>query len=169
MTYCFCPRGPIPARAGEPIWHQSRETRNRAYPRSRGGTSRALFGVSAEWGLSPLARGNQNGGREPPCLRGPIPARAGEPCCQVRARHDLWAYPRSRGGTSLAISQKVRDKGLSPLARGNPCVRCRRCWRWGPIPARAGEPLASNSLMRKRKTLNAFGFLKNVNRLTSAC
>ena len=120
-------------------------------------------------GLSPLARGNHYSGVVHCVIRGPIPARAGEPRAQRDRRRRSGAYPRSRGGTCTGHVARARVAGLSPLARGNHLGQRRGVALVGPIPARAGEPLASNSLMRKRKTINAFEILKNVNRLTSAC
>ena len=91
-------------------------------------------------GLSPLARGNPpvpvaNGG-----TGGPIPARAGEPASAHWGSPPEGAYPRSRGGTRHGVGRNWRQRGLSPLARGNLPNAARRTGRSGPIPARAGEP-----------------------------
>ena len=51
-----------------------------------------------------------------------------------------WAYPRSRGGTMLRLTEQQRLRGLSPLARGNHQQLQNAITRTGPIPARAGEP-----------------------------
>ena len=51
------------------------------------------------------------------------------------------AYPREGGGTSLLYSQATIFRGLSPRRRGN---QPRNHWIrgfFGPIPAKAGEPL----------------------------
>src|SRR5690554_4768738 len=50
-----------------------------AYPRSRGGTWAPWWPGRSMHGLSPLARGNLNGGGYWVKSVGPIPARAGEP------------------------------------------------------------------------------------------
>ncbi len=96
---------------------------------------------SSASGLSPLARGNpitQAGGA---VAEGPIPARAGEPL--ARNAHETCgrAYPRSRGGTAPATAGQVGHQGLSPLARGNQSCKGICPFPWGPIPARAGEPI----------------------------
>ena len=75
----FRPAGPIPARAGEPLYTFSQALRSGAYPRSRGGTGHHLHRVARHKGLSPLARGNHWGVSEADVRVGPIPARAGEP------------------------------------------------------------------------------------------
>ena len=72
--------------------------------------------------------------------QGPIPARAGEPRLAQFLRLGAWAYPRSRGGTSLARVLEQGQQGLSPLARGNPVLPVETVRCAGPIPARAGEP-----------------------------
>ena len=134
------PSGPIPARAGEPAEQSARRLRPGAYPRSRGGTDLQRQSVSRAEGLSPLARGNRRKMRMGTWLRGPIPARAGEPRRRRPAARAYWAYPRSRGGTCGRAGTEWGDGGLSPLARGNRW-RTRRKASWtGPIPARAGEP-----------------------------
>ena len=51
--------GPIPARAGEPGAADAQVLLDRAYPRSRGGTSQQRDTQLCCTGLSPLARGNQ--------------------------------------------------------------------------------------------------------------
>ena len=51
--------GPIPARAGEPRPGEFGFTHSGAYPRSRGGTTEQRGEELLMWGLSPLARGNQ--------------------------------------------------------------------------------------------------------------
>ncbi len=71
---------------------------------------------------------------------GPIPARTGQPCRRCGAASPLGAYPRSHGATCPGQARVSTERGLSPLARGNP-VRCWRCtFGFGPIPARTGQP-----------------------------
>jgi len=70
---------PIPARAGEPRPSVSARQKNAAYPRSRGGTFSSVMEYSRLGGLSPLARGNRLHRASLSGVRGPIPARAGEP------------------------------------------------------------------------------------------
>ena len=139
-------RGPIPARAGQPMQGLRRSGNHRAYPRSRGATS-ALPAISAAVsGLSPLARGNL---RHRMALRravGPIPARAGQPRRLRAYPGHAGAYPRSRGATSLASPLPGCRWGLSPLARGNPHGLANHALCLGPIPARAGQPGAATGL-----------------------
>ena len=71
--------GPIPARAGEPIYLLAASNLAWAYPRSRGGTAPATIAPGSALGLSPLARGNQQLVFKAGTQLGPIPARAGEP------------------------------------------------------------------------------------------
>ena len=52
------------------------------------------------------------------------------------------AYPRSRGATPFFRAPKRWYPGLSPLARGNPWGMYAMARSSGPIPARAGQPLA---------------------------
>ena len=91
----------------------------RAYPRSRGGTGDYPDDWAGHKGLSPLARGNHVGLHVAQRDPGPIPARAGEPVVSGPLHSSFWAYPRSRGGTSLLFSEGHFPSGLSPLARGN--------------------------------------------------
>ena len=111
-----------------------------AYPRSRGGTVVSGQRGGLFQGLSPLARGN------PPAfdLRHravrPIPARAGEPRSTRPTATNSRAYPRSRGGTKGALTERWAIQGLSPLARGNLALQSVCSSHKGPIPARAGEP-----------------------------
>ena len=120
--------------------------KNGAYPRSRGGTRFLRCQSTPELGLSPLARGNPGGGVFSDMEDGPIPARAGEPFWSFENEIEIWAYPRSRGGTKISHLSPAASLGLSPLARGNPIP-----WGFviispGPIPARAGEPSPNNTI-----------------------
>ena len=154
--------GPIPARAGEPqrarrVWRtagaypRSRggtfqpsccASLTRAYPRSRGGTQMINWMLRARQGLSPLARGNPCGSAGSRLWSGPIPARAGEPNACRCWPNLIWAYPRSRGGTPDMPAICAALGGLSPLARGNHGAVVPDGGFGGPIPARAGEPMA---------------------------
>ena len=132
--------GAIPARAGEPLACALRPAPVRAYPRSRGGTCDTRAPPPRPEGLSPLARGNLLVSFVLAARIGPIPARAGEPGAARRGPNTSWAYPRSRGGTVKGFISSSKDRGLSPLARGNPTRIDRNLFSSGPIPARAGEP-----------------------------
>ena len=145
--------GPIPARAGEPRRAVFSRKCCRAYPRSRGGTTRSITCSSYSRGLSPLARGNLGQHLDELFPVGPIPARAGEPGAAVRAGRGRGAYPRSRGGTQSIGLLSGAVPGLSPLARGNPQPPRRGKWLPGPIPARAGEPCRRRA---KRRNARAY-------------
>ena len=135
------PLGPIPARAGEPQPELLRADWCRAYPRSRGGTRRCPLNPAPRSGLSPLARGNHLIGSSGTGDKGPIPARAGEPALITCRTRCPGAYPRSRGGTTAQTANGRRNRGLSPLARGNRNESWSPVVMQGPIPARAGEPI----------------------------
>ena len=92
-------KGPIPARAGEPLPCLVVRDGTGAYPRSRGGTMIGGAPVEVVMGLSPLARGNLFRQSFPLIDTGPIPARAGEPRGLRANAAGVGAYPRSRGGT----------------------------------------------------------------------
>ena len=134
---------PIPARAGQPCARSMPETRRRAYPRSRGATWPGHAAAGQAQGLSPLARGNLTKICAGYGTFGPIPARAGQPPFPIRLRFARTAYPRSRGATAGHPARRARSAGLSPLARGNRPSHRRRARRRGPIPARAGQPIAT--------------------------
>jgi len=117
-----------------------------AYPRERGGTSAMDGGIGRTSGLSPRARGNllRDDTREP--LSGPIPASAGEPGTGARIDAPARAYPRERGGTSVARVGNTTAAGLSPRARGNLHYHFLMYYYQGPIPASAGEPTSGTPL-----------------------
>ena len=119
-----CAIGPIPARAGEPPKLKLKRKIRWAYPRSRGGTPVIPSKAASLSGLSPLARGNRRRHDQVRRRNGPIPARAGEPTFAAVVGGFNGAYPRSRGGTGKAHELAELIMGLSPLARGNPTMRC---------------------------------------------
>ena len=133
-------QGPIPAHAGEPIRTSRILWCSWAYPRSRGGTVGQAGERHLEQGLSPLTRGNPQRHDRLQVVYGPIPAHAGEPSRRPRQCGQLWAYPRSRGGTGVDHDETPTGGGLSPLTRGNPTVFYLGIRTCGPIPAHAGEP-----------------------------
>ena len=75
---------------------------------------------AADQGLSPLARGNPRPAHGAQVVKGPIPARAGQPSYGDGDGSGSGAYPRSRGATLQQFIQLRGIAGLSPLARGNP-------------------------------------------------
>ena len=162
--------GRIPARAGQPILVLLGAGGFGAYPRSRGATREhrqpdaLVRGLSplargthhprsrfiAHQGLSPLARGNRSWTPTPARSRGPIPARAGQPCRQHSTARAIRAYPRSRGATFPVIGVRGSNGGLSPLARGNRDGSAAAHGWHGPIPARAGQPRPRRPWWRAR-------------------
>ncbi len=143
--------GPIPARAGQPkILSRQREP-IWAYPRSRGATMAPGPGTVSRAGLSPLARGNPIIQAMTVTCRRPIPARAGQPPVEFIHRNGIGAYPRSRGATYRSTGSAPHLRGLSPLARGNR-KDSRMYWKvTGPIPARAGQPVAASRCRTPRR------------------
>ena len=133
-------RGPIPAHAGQPSAPAGRRIQSRAYPRSRGATDTEIRGANGSLGLSPLTRGNRFAGYGNAALHGPIPAHAGQPPFAAVPMPRPRAYPRSRGATTLLVSELRYRWGLSPLTRGNLQLDPHRAALWGPIPAHAGQP-----------------------------
>ena len=140
--------GSIPARAGEPTAPRHCRSRRGVYPRACGGTALGLFLQVFGDGLSPRVRGNlassylyQDGERS-------IPARAGEPRGANGDGHVATVYPRACGGTSSSGSVPSAITGLSPRVRGNPEGALAVKVQVRSIPARAGEPSASDLNLR---------------------
>ena len=123
----------------------------RAYPRVCGGTGAQALKGFHDQGLSPRMRGNRQANCSGSQVKGPIPAYAGEPIADHCLLILIRAYPRVCGGTGNIMPTMDHDKGLSPRMRGNRNGVHDELHLVGPIPAYAGEPLAPNSLMRKRK------------------
>ena len=98
-------------------------------------------------GLSQLVRGNQPNMATGIGNSGSIPARAGKPKALRAQAIELGVYPRSCGETLLAGLKAVSIAGLSPLVRGNHTKMENVTTIRGSIPARAGKPLAINSLI----------------------
>ena len=94
------------------------------YPRPRGGTRGSLRAQSpcADAGLSPPTRGNQWLVYDGLVHRRSIPAHAGEP------------------NRPASVHTAFADGGLSPPTRGNLCSADLRRRVWRSIPAHAGEP-----------------------------
>ena len=69
-----------------------------------------------------------------------IPACAGEPEASARLRHFRTVYPRVRGGTRCRLVEYIKEKGLSPRARGNLIAGIVTATLPRSIPACAGEP-----------------------------
>ena len=133
-------QGPIPARTGQPPAPAWPRITPWAYPRSHGATGQQVGPCVAVVGLSPLARGNQHQRNPERGIRGPIPARTGQPANLGFAANAPRAYPRSHGATRPSQLTITSAGGLSPLARGNRWVSKSKLPAMGPIPARTGQP-----------------------------
>ncbi len=131
--------GPIPACAGETKTGNTAQRFLWAYPRMRGGNSRAKLTLLVRVGLSPHARGKHSLRFMMYLFSGPIPACAGETTRCSRRLPMAWAYPRMRGGNVAERHEKRRSWGLSPHARGKPDPEGLARFAFGPIPACAGE------------------------------
>ncbi len=141
-------RGPIPARAGEPIPNMTWRTPGAAYPRPRGGAVYEYWRSRHSLGLSPPARGSPSTGSRRSMWHGPIPARAGEPLPSHTTTLVATAYPRPRGGAWSAWLHIADNPGLSPPARGSLPAQVPASPGGRPIPARAGEPSSSTRSVR---------------------
>ena len=132
-------RGLIPAHAGKTTAVASKETADRAHPRSRGENRRHIQTHPGETGSSPLTRGKHLSARR--CSRGVglIPAHAGKTRRRTRTLAPCGAHPRSRGENIECRPECDADDGSSPLTRG------KRSRAWSPtptpglIPAHAGK------------------------------
>ena len=91
--------GSIPACAGEPTKLAYSVSWERVYPRVCEGTSKASWGQTRIWGLSPRVRGNRWRQGRIAGHDGSIPACAGEPRFSPRIRGHGEVYPRVCGGT----------------------------------------------------------------------
>ena len=153
--------GSIPASAGQPCHLPNRQTLNWVYPRECGATLSSSKSSNPKLGLSPRVRGNPQGignhiiprqGLSPrvrgnlplsapaPVAKGSIPASAGQPA-SIRSRASRQrVYPRECRATDADQILEHYQEGLSPRVRGNPRLRLDVYFRWGSIPASAGQP-----------------------------
>ena len=114
-----CPRGSIPAHAGEPRSKKLGLTSPKVYPRPRGGTGGFAAMGAGFAGLSPPTRGNLPVVNFARLDVGSIPAHAGEPLQGLFRAIFGKVYPRPRGGTIRPSTVKRGAYGLSPPTRGN--------------------------------------------------
>ncbi|AGS31004.1 hypothetical protein SN31241_40330 [Salmonella enterica subsp. enterica serovar Newport str. USMARC-S3124.1] len=119
--YSLSPRF-IPAGAGNTAHGVCPRRLLAVYPRWRGEHLIVKIKKQAESGLSPLARGTRAKVQHYHHIRRFIPAGAGNtmfpaPKCDRQA-----VYPRWRGEHNDKLSVTAITIGLSPLARGTPCV-----------------------------------------------
>ena len=137
------PDGCIPARAGEPPQLGHQHLVPRVHPRACGGTTSWRVSVCGTLGASPRVRGNPGRpvgrGRAGGC----IPARAGEPTAASDQDALNQVHPRACGGTTSIKTFNATRTGASPRVRGNRLRLRPRLVQGRCIPARAGEPGAS--------------------------
>ena len=99
----------IPAHAGEPVIYRYPLDMIQVYPRTCGGTVIAVTGASDGLGLSPHMRGNPDQFDHIPSEWGSIPAHAGEPASGTWSCTAVWVYPRTCGGTVIAVTENASD------------------------------------------------------------
>jgi len=121
LRLCF---GSIPACAGEPKGDPAPASGTRVYPRVCGGTDIELRPPVSSVGLSPRVRGNQALLTDDRGHLGSIPACAGEPARSRGWRARFGVYPRVCGRTRFKRIDPLKQTGLSPRVRGNPCQGC---------------------------------------------
>ena len=138
-----CPAGLSPRVRGNPRPCCPASTAVRVYPRGCGGTDYLCPPAPVGSGLSPRVRGNRRRSNHRVARAGSIPAGAGEPDKEDRARRYSGVYPRGCGGTLTQRDQWRRSLGLSPRVRGNRFQPPEHPRQPGSIPAGAGEPGAS--------------------------
>ena len=135
----YLEQGSIPARAGETRRGPGSATSSRVHPRACGGNGRSLARRAWDAGPSPRVRGKRQKQQVVRCLKGSIPARAGETPIDSGSSAMLRVHPRACGGNSVARIYDLRRWGPSPRVRGKRQLAARAVAHEGSIPARAGE------------------------------
>ena len=105
-----------------------------------GGTAPAYPVTMLTRGLSPRGRGNHRLHPAGQVFHRSIPAWAGEPAVHLCSDARQTVYPRVGGGTSDHADLAKHLSGLSPRGRGNQRHPVPWVFRYGSIPAWAGEP-----------------------------
>ena len=121
------------------------------YPRVGGETTTRRFHAQTFQGLSPRGRGNLAYRSAPKAGSRSIPAGAGEP---MRIAERTWlaeVYPRGCGGTRLALLHRSQRMGLSPRVRGNHQLLAYGGVKMWSIPAGAGEPFSTRSMVSTKR------------------
>ena len=139
--------GSIPACAGEPAGALGIYGPGEVYPRVCGGTRSIRRRPPIARGLSPRVRGNPSSSGAARRGAGSIPACAGEPHHAGVGRYARAVYPRVCGGTGSVADSHHNPAGLSPRVRGNRIDKRHQVHRAGSIPACAGEPGLSMSML----------------------
>ena len=140
-------RRSIPAPAGEPPAETTTLTQTPVYPRACGGTHLTSYDQKIAYGLSPRLRGNRVHVGVGVGASGSIPAPAGEPLSITTKLDSGRVYPRACGGTVVSVLGAFPVGGLSPRLRGNRIYNTGSGDLIGSIPAPAGEPLPTRTLV----------------------
>ena len=109
------------------------------HPRWRGENSSELFDLFTQLGPSPLARGERCATPVAPPTPWTIPAGAGRTKTMVRTLSPLPDHPRWRGENEKDAPATAKEKGPSPLARGEPEWELSNEMDDRTIPAGAGR------------------------------
>ena len=133
------PRRLIPAHAGKTSTPQTRRTKCRAHPRSRGENGPQTAENVAGYGSSPLTRGKQHDRPRRLLQIRLIPAHAGKTSTLKAIRQQARAHPRSRGENPFERARYARSMGSSPLTRGKHVTKRNAKPPTGLIPAHAGK------------------------------
>ncbi len=129
----------IPAGAGNTILDCTVKPFQAVYPRWRGEHSYSCRARSSNCGLSPLARGTHERTRSTQCFWRFIPAGAGNTRLKENGLSVESVYPRWRGEHLAYRYDSLRQRGLSPLARGTHQRQLVLSYKRRFIPAGAGN------------------------------
>jgi len=132
--------GSIPACAGEPRAIAQSMCCRWVDPRVRGGAPSAIKSMTVVQGRSPRARGSRYLTGVASIWPRSIPACAGEPVQEVRAKAPRKVDPRVRGGALERAQGAWAPGGRSPRARGSRDWLRMSAIVLRSIPACAGEP-----------------------------
>ena len=143
--------GSIPAGAGEPGSSSGNMTGKWVYPRGCGGAVYAEVSGGFDVGLSPRVRGSRQVVIAHSARPGSIPAGAGEPGQRRAGQRLAGVYPRGCGGAITGRRACQFLQGLSPRVRGSRRMARLAQRAQGSIPAGAGEPAISASLVHCKR------------------
>ena len=137
----------IPAWAGKPRMAVRQWLLRQVYPRVGGETLPQPPPAVDHQGLSPRGRGNLAFVAHKHDRAGSIPAWAGKPVQDARRGQPFRVYPRVGGETPCQAFFDESCRGLSPRGRGTPATMTPGTANTGSIPAWAGKPWNSTSIM----------------------
>ena len=139
MPLPFADLGPSPHARGRRAFCSVLSRAQRDHPRMRGGDESSRSTNQANGGPSPHARGRPASLFVALCVRGTIPACAGETLRKVYPQYLSRDHPRMRGGDDLFFIDIRHPKGPSPHARGRLRQSLCTLLPLRTIPACAGE------------------------------